>query len=110
MSNPYQPSNLPGPQHPAPVYQQVYVQPPQPKGASVTAMVLGLVSLFLGFTFVVPIVGFIFGLVGLNKEPAGRGMAIAGLVLNGLMLLGWVLLFIFVFGVFGAVATSGTMT
>jgi hypothetical protein len=108
MSNPYQPSNLPVPQHPAPVYQQVYVQP-QPKGASVTAMVLGLVSLFLGFTFVVPIVGFIFGLVGLNKEPAGRGMAIAGLVLNGLMLLGWVLLFIFVFGIFGAVATSSTM-
>ncbi|WP_051299512.1 hypothetical protein [Arthrobacter castelli] len=72
-------------------------------------MVLGLASILLGFTFLIPIVGFIFGVVGIRKEPAGRGMAIAGLVLNGIFLLGWLLLFIFVFGLFGAIATSGTM-
>ncbi|GAB3254125.1 DUF4190 domain-containing protein [Arthrobacter pigmenti] len=105
MSNPYQ--GPPQPQRPP--YQQVYSQQPPPRGASITSLVLGLVSILLGFTFLVPIVGFIFGVVGMRKEPAGRGMAIAGLVLNGIFLIGWVLLLVFVFGLFGLIATSATM-
>lgn len=98
MSEPYQ---QPHQQQPAPGHQQVYYQQ-APKGASLTSLVLGLASILLGFTFLVPIVGFIFGFVGLLKEPAGRGMAIAGLVLNGIFLFGWLLLLIFVFGLFGS--------
>ncbi|GAB2713953.1 DUF4190 domain-containing protein [Arthrobacter bambusae] len=89
----------------------VYVQP-QPKGMSVASMVLGLVSIFFGWTFLVPLLGLILGLVGIKKEPAGKGMAVTGIILNGLMIAGWVLLFVFLFsiGVWGTAATvnSGT--
>ena len=63
-----------------------------PKGMSIASMVIGLVSIFLGFTFILPLIGFILGVVGLKKEPAGRGMAITGVVLSGLILAIWVVL------------------
>jgi hypothetical protein len=109
--------SAPGPQQPnvtqpyayLPATQHVTVgyQSGPPKGMSVTSMVLGLVSIVLGFTFLVPVVGFILGIVGLRREPAGRGMAITGLVLNGLFVVGWalVILFVFVIGI-GATTTS----
>ena len=89
-----------------------YYHGPPPRGASITSLVLGLVSLLAGFTLVVPIVGFIFGVIGYRREPAGHGMAIAGLVINGIMLVGWVLLLIFAIGVLGFLGlatTSGSM-
>ncbi|KTR37460.1 hypothetical protein NS263_15580 [Curtobacterium oceanosedimentum] len=76
---------------------------------SIASMVLGLVSIVLGFTFLVPLVGFVLGIIGVRKEPAGRGMAITGLVLNGLFVVGWALFVILVIGVGAAgIATSGT--
>ena len=89
--------------HPyAPVYPAPYPYPASPpKGLSISSMVIGLVSLFFGFTFVLPVVGFVLGLMGLRREPAGRAMAITGVVLNGLFLLVWaalVLLWVFVIG------------
>ena len=89
---------------PAPGYVTLV---PQPKGCSVASMVLGIVSIFFGWTFIAPSIGFILGLVGLRREPAGRGMAVAGVILNGIMLLGWALLVLFVFGVFGALIGAG---
>jgi hypothetical protein len=83
-------------------------QPGPPKGMSVTSMVLGLVSIVLGFTFLVPVVGFILGIVGLRREPAGRGMAITGLVLNGLFVVGWALVIVFVFVIGIGAATTST--
>ncbi|MGG7452422.1 DUF4190 domain-containing protein [Plantibacter auratus] len=86
----------------APVYPAPYPYPASPpKGLSISSMVIGLVSLFFGFTFVLPVVGFVLGLMGLRREPAGRAMAITGVVLNGLFLLGWaalVVLWVFVMG------------
>lgn len=86
----------------APVYPAPYPYPASPpKGLSISSMVIGLVSLFFGFTFVLPVVGFVLGLMGLRREPAGRAMAITGVVLNGLFLLGWaalVLLWVLVMG------------
>lgn len=74
----------------APVaYQQVYAAPP-PTGLSVTSLVLGLVSIFFGFTFLVPLGALIFGIIGLKREPTGRGMAITGIVIGGLFMLFWV--------------------
>ncbi|MBT1681908.1 DUF4190 domain-containing protein [Curtobacterium flaccumfaciens] len=88
--------------------QQVVVgyQPSPPKGLSVTSMVLGLVSIVLGFTFLVPLVGFVLGIIGIRREPAGRGMAITGLVLNGLFVIGWALVIVLVFVVGIGAATS----
>ncbi|MEY2849385.1 MAG: hypothetical protein RI885_2052 [Actinomycetota bacterium] len=104
----------PGPQHPAatqPGYMQPgYTQPvyaAPPRGLSVASLVIGLVSFFLGFTVVLPLVGAILGFVGLRREPAGRGMAIAGIWINGLILVFGVILGIVVvlavLGVIGAV-------
>jgi hypothetical protein len=90
--------------------QTVYAAPP-PKGLSITSMVLGLVSLVLFWTVACPIVGLVLGIVGVRTEPAGRGFAITGLVLNGLLLLipVAVILFLLAAGttVAGVAATSG---
>ena len=110
MSHPnhYQP-NTP---HTPMVYVQapMFVQSP-PQGLSVASMVLGLVSIFFGWTFLVPLLGLILGLIGLKKEPAGKGMSVTGVILNGLMITGWVLLVMLLLGVgmFGtATAVNGT--
>jgi hypothetical protein len=88
----------------------VYMAQPEPRGLSVASMVLGIVSIFFGFTFVIPLTGLILGLVGVKREPAGRGMAVTGIILSGLMLLGWVVLIVFVvgLGVFGIAGVAGT--
>lgn len=82
-----------------------------PKGLSVASMVLGLVSIVLGFTFVTPLTGLILGIVGARREPLARGFSVTGIILNGLMLLGWVMLLAFLFSIAaigaGAAATSG---
>lgn len=95
------------PQYVQPGYgQSVYVAPyvytpSPPRGLSISSMVIGLVSLFFGFTFVLPIIGFVLGIMGARKEPTGRAMAITGIVLNGFFLLAWValvLLWVFIIG------------
>ncbi|GAA3607365.1 DUF4190 domain-containing protein [Agrococcus terreus] len=78
-----------------PVYRSPGVElPPAPhRTLSMTAMVLGLSSLVLAWMLVVvPIIGLVFGFLGLRREPAGRTLAIIGLVSSALGLL-WVLLF-----------------
>lgn len=74
----------------------------QPKGFSITAMVLALVSIFFGFTFFLPIAALIFGIIGAKKEPAGRGMAIFGIVVGGIAALFWIALGGLIFAFFGA--------
>ena len=61
------------------------------KGLSITSMVLGIASLVMGWTFLVPIAGMVTGFMGLKREPAGKGFAVTGLILNGLCLIGWVI-------------------
>ncbi|WP_368410564.1 DUF4190 domain-containing protein [Kocuria sp.] len=80
------------PQQTMPNQLTIVRQSSGPKGLSIASMVIGLVSIFLGFTFILPIIGFVLGLVGLKKEPAGRGMAITGVVLSGLILAIWAVL------------------
>ncbi|WP_417215493.1 DUF4190 domain-containing protein [Arthrobacter sp.] len=89
-------------------YASGYGQPyaPPHRGMSITSLVLGLVSIFSGFTFIVPIAGLVFGFIGLRREPAGRGMAIAGVILNGVMLIGWVLLIVLAIVIFGSLAAA----
>lgn len=86
-----------------PVYRApVYGPPPQrARGLSITALVLGICSFVFAWTLiVVPILGIVFGLIALRREPAGKTMATVGLVGSGIGLL-WVLLFYVVpFGAF----------
>jgi hypothetical protein len=121
--NPYQgqaPSGYPGgtgagghgrPDHPQSGYSQPeysqpgygypssgYAQPyaPEARTMSLVAMIAGIVGIVTGGLFLVPqILAVVFGHIGLRKEPAGRGMAIAGLVMGyltlGLGVLFWVL-------------------
>jgi hypothetical protein len=56
----------------------------------------------------VPLVGFVLGIIGVRREPAGRGMAITGLVLNGLFVIAWALVIIFVFVIGIRAATTST--
>ncbi|ANJ28929.1 hypothetical protein ATC03_13140 [Agromyces aureus] len=60
-------------------------------GFSISSLVLGIVSIFASFTFFVPVVGLVLGIMALKREPASRTMAIWGIVLNGVMLAGTVL-------------------
>jgi hypothetical protein len=58
------------------------------RGFAISSLVLGLVSIVAGFTFVVPVAGLVLGILALKREPSARTMAIWGIVLNGVMLAG----------------------
>jgi len=75
--------------------QQIQSEAAQPAGLSISSFVVGLSSLIIGWTFLVPIVAIILGVFGLKKEPAGRRFAIAGIVLGGISLIFGALLVIF---------------
>ncbi len=75
-----------------------------PKPLSVTSLVLGLVSLLLGFTFFVPIAAIVFGAVAARREPQGRTMAIWGIVLGALCIVGWLVLVLVLVVVLAATA------
>ncbi len=67
---------------------------PSRSGKAVAGFVLGLISIILFLTIVVPLLALIFGVLGLreigrsNGMRTGRGMAITGIVLGTLGLLG----------------------
>jgi len=81
----YQPPQYSGQQYQQPPYGAPQYQPPKPKeptnGLAVTSMVLGIISIVfcMLFYFSIPcgIAGLIFGIVA-KKNPAGRGVRIAG--------------------------------
>jgi Na+/phosphate symporter len=83
------PEQAPAPPGPSAVTYVQVASPP--KGASVTSFVLGLVSIVMGFTFFLPLIGLICALVGLAREPAGRAYAVVGLLLNGFFILMWII-------------------
>jgi hypothetical protein len=55
---------------------------------SITSLVLGLASIFAGWTFLAPIAGLVTGIMALSREPQSRTMAIWGIVINAVMLAG----------------------
>lgn len=106
MTYPQDPQSGPPPYQAAPPYPMAqgpsngqayypmptYLAAPEPKGMSIASMVLALVSILFGFTFLVPIAALILGIAGLRKEPAGRGMAVAGVIISSLLLVVWALI------------------
>lgn len=65
------------------------------RGLSLASMIVGLASILFGFTMLAPAVAVVLGILGLRREPAARGMAITGVVLGGILFLGWALLWVF---------------
>ncbi|HWU45124.1 MAG TPA: hypothetical protein VN133_00015 [Humibacter sp.] len=82
--------------------QQTGYQAAESKGLSVTSLVLGIVSIVAGWTFLVPVIGLVLGLVALRREPGSRTMSLWGIVLNTVVLAGS-LIFALVAGVIGLV-------
>ncbi|MBU8868217.1 hypothetical protein [Paenarthrobacter aromaticivorans] len=60
------------------------------------SLVIGLASLVLGWTVLFPLVGLVLGFLGITSARTAKGMPIAGLILNAVALLGWVLLVLIV--------------
>jgi hypothetical protein len=77
-----------------------------PTALSISSFVLGLVSIFFGLLFFVPLAGLVLGILGVKREPTGRGFAIAGIWINavvlGLVVLGVIFVVVAV-AIFGAV-------
>jgi hypothetical protein len=83
----------PTPQLPPPAAEYAAVPAPagfgeEQRGFAISSLVLGLVSIVAGFTFVVPVAGLVLGILALKREPSARTMAIWGIALNALMLAG----------------------
>ena len=57
---------------------------------SIAALVLGVASFIFGFSFIVPIAGLVLGIMALGREPAGKTLAIIGIVTSALNL-GWII-------------------
>lgn len=92
--------------------QPTYVQAPPSDPLAVTSMILGIVSLTC--LPVVGPIGLVLAIMGMKKTSdgtaSGRGMAIAGLVLSilgTLYLVGIVLYFVFIIGLFAMTGSSG---
>ena len=78
----------------------------QPKTMSIIALVLGIVSMVtLGSLFLPQVAAVVLGHLALRREPAGRGMAIAGLVL-GYVVIGLGLLFFVLFALLASTSFS----
>lgn len=61
-------------------------------------MILGLVSIVAFFTLVVPVLALVFGLIGLSEVRRGRrgkGMAVTGVVLGALGIVGFAIVIVF---------------
>ena len=73
---------LPAPTTAHPVYADS-------KNLSIVALVLGVASVLLGYTFLVPIAAIVVGVIGYRREPAGHAFAVWGIVLGSVMTFGW---------------------
>lgn len=80
-----------------------YAMPNQPKGLSIASMCCGIAT-FVGFGFFIlpQIAAVILGHLALNREPAGKGMAIAGLIMGYVGVAITLVVLIFFFAALGA--------
>ncbi|MFS8101329.1 DUF4190 domain-containing protein [Lentzea alba] len=88
----------PGQPYGAPQYPYGYPPQPKPQQNAILALVLSCVGFVTcGIT---AIVGVIFGHIAMGKikrgEEDGRGLALAGLIVGYVVIVGWVLYFVFI--------------
>jgi Domain of unknown function (DUF4190) len=89
--------------------QAYYGMQAEPKTLSIASMVCGIASVIMGWILIPQVAAIITGHMALKREPAGRGMAIAGLVLGYLCLLGYGALWLLaIIGLTIASTTGGT--
>ncbi len=83
-------------------------------GFAITSLILGIVSLvfcWIWFGGLLPILGIVFGILGIKKGPNGKGMAIAGLVMSIVALVIMAIIaVIVVVAIIAGSASSGTST
>lgn len=84
-----------------------YGGPPEPKGLSIASLCCGI-SVYLGFGFIIlpQIAAVVLGHMALKKEPSGKGMAIAGLVMGYVGIALTVMALIFFFAIFANMANQ----
>lgn len=77
-------------------YAQGYTAPSAPAAPgdafSITSFVIGIVSVFAGFTFFAPLAGLIFGILGRRRGTNHSALNMWGIVLNAVMLGFWALI------------------
>ena len=59
---------------------------------NIASFVLGLISLIGGGFVILPILGIIFGIVGLSKKAKNSGLGIAGIILSALGLIEFIII------------------
>ncbi|WP_159801956.1 DUF4190 domain-containing protein [Arthrobacter zhaoguopingii] len=60
----------------------------EPRGLSIAALILGTAAVFTGGLLILPqILAVVFGHLALRREPAGRPLALTGLIMGYIMLL-----------------------
>ncbi len=98
-----QPGTLPYGSYPAPYLTE-------PRGLSIAALILGAAAVFTGGLLILPqLLAVVFGHLALRREPAGRPMALTGLIMGYVMLLVGLLLVVgFIMLVALGTATSVT--
>jgi hypothetical protein len=82
-----------------PGYAQPYFAPgpPRKRALSIAAVACGVVSLMtVGVFFIPQVLAIVFGHLGLRREPAGRALALAGLVMGYVVAGVWVVLLFFI--------------
>lgn len=83
-------------------------QPAQTNSMAVAALVMGILSLALPFIpFVFPVLGIVFGAIGVRNAPPRRAMSHWGLWLSILGLVWPVLLLMGLVGAFGLFSLGG---
>ncbi len=93
-----------GPQFPQPYGTYA---PAEPRGLSITALALGAAAVFTGGLLLVPqILAVVFGHIALRREPAGRPLALTGLIMGYVMLLAAILVVIAFIGLIAASTTA----
>ncbi|MFE2956437.1 DUF4190 domain-containing protein [Nocardia tengchongensis] len=114
----YPPGNYPPPGgQPPPGGGQYWQESPQPKGMAITAMVLGIIGLLTFWTVLLTIVGVIcgllaavLGLLALLKARSGKaggpGMAVAGLIMGVISVIGGIVVGVLVWTVFKDTGTT----
>ena len=70
----------------APATERTVAAPAQT--LSIISLVLGISSIVFGLTFIIPAAAVVVGIVALNREPAGKKIAIWGIVTGAIMLAG----------------------
>lgn len=60
-------------------------------GKGTASLLLGICSILAGWVLIAPVAGLILGIMSLGNEPAARGRAGWGVVLNILAMVGWVI-------------------